>query len=116
MIYHSEYIRICKDCAASFRTDRPKKQYCPDCAARRYKESVKKYNQSCKAPKYQKPKASKKKYKKPALSIAQVCRLQKLYNENNKTFLSYGDIVRKIESGEIEVIITEGAISYVPKD
>ena len=115
MIYHSEYIKICKDCKAKFRTEKKIKVFCPECAERRLKESRKKYNKSIKSRKHQKPQPIARKVKKPALSIAQICRIQKLYNEENKTLLNYGDIVRKIETGEIEVTITEGALNYVEK-
>lgn len=112
----SKYIKICKDCWATFRTEKKHKQYCPDCAARRIKESKLKcpsYNQ---AGIHSKPKGKKNAVKKPALSITQICRLQKLYNEDNKTLLNYGDIVQKIDTGKIEVTVTNGVISYVQKD
>lgn len=115
MIYHSEYVKICKDCKATFRTEKKIKVFCPECAKQRIRDSRKCYTDKIKSPKHQKPQPIARKVKKPALSIAQICRITKLYNENNNTWLNYGDIVRKIETGEIKVTITEGALNYVEK-
>lgn len=114
-IYPSKYIKICKDCRASFSTKSKIQKFCTDCAARRIKESRRRSNKN-RLPQYKKPKAQKKRVKKPDLSISQILKIQKLYNADNKTLLNYGNIVQKIESGEIEIVITKGVIGYVQKD
>lgn len=111
----------CADCGEVFKANSTRKKYCPKCLALRKQEALKRYYEKL-AIETSKRKAAKKpsvvkkvKKKAPVLSIMGVCRLLKKYNEDNGTYLSYGDFVRMIDSGEIEVTVTEGAVGYVKK-
>lgn len=68
---------------------------------------------------YWKITAQRRKYKtnrrtapQPTLSIGQVCRIQKQYNEANGTWLSYGVIVDMIRIGKIVLVREKGEINY----
>lgn len=106
------YCRTCKDCQKVFRTDQPKKQYCPSCTIKRKRAS----NAICQKNRYKnyyKTCAKRaKSYNSPLLSIAEVLKIQKQYNEANGTRLSYGQIVAKIGLGKIKLVFCEGGVNY----
>lgn len=111
----------CADCGEVFKANSTRKKYCPKCLALRKQATKDKFYKKLAIETSQR-KAQQKalvvketKKKAPVLSIMGVCRLLKKYNEENGVYLSYGEFVRMIDSGEIKVTVTNGVISYVQK-
>jgi hypothetical protein len=112
----------CADCGKEFKAETKRKRYCPKCLALRkqaakdrfYKKLAIETSQRKAQQKALVVKETKK--KAPVLSIMGVCRLLKKYNEENGVYLSYGEFVKMIDSGEIKVTVTNGDIFYAEKE
>ena len=99
------YIRVCRCCEVVFQSPQKKKQLCPDCAKQSIKSS--KNNHTSRKAYTNEVKDT---FKKPVLSISDICRIQKQYNEAHKTCLQYGDIVEKIRTGEIKLVMGKDGV------
>ncbi len=93
------YIKKCKYCGLTFRTDKPRVKICPSCRIKNRKESQLAWNSNNK-------KTIKDRYNMPgipSLSINEMCKVIRAYNKKHNTTYSYGQFVTALWLGQIEI-------------
>lgn len=89
-------VKTCSDCGLVFRTESPTQRLCPECV----KHSSPHHNL--------RPRKTKKNTGFP--SIAEVSRIEKIYNKVNGTLMHYGDIVQLIRTTDADRCICCGEV------
>lgn len=93
------YVKNCRDCGLTFRTDRPKVKLCSSCRTGHRKKTI------------MSERAKRKKPKKdiygitglPFLTIDEMCKVIRSYNQQHNTNYTYGRFVLALREGRIEL-------------
>lgn len=93
------YVKKCKDCGLTFRTDRPMLRLCSSCRTGHRKKII------------MSERAKRKKPKKdiygitglPFLTIDEMCKVIRAYNREHNTNYTYGRFVEAMRQGKIKI-------------
>ena len=104
------YNRICNRCGVLFQSPQKSKQLCPTCEAEAKKRSKQAWRENNRKPRSDKP---LEEVKKPVLSFRDIGRIQKQYYDVHRKFLKYGEVVDRVRTGAIKVVMGKDGAEYV---
>lgn len=93
------YVKKCKDCGLTFRTDRPREKLCSSCRAKHKREKILEERAKWKRPKNNIYNMTGT----PALSINEIVRVISIYNQEHNTDYTYGRFVFAMQEGKIKL-------------